>query len=84
MEEFDFQANWARMSSPPPSGTRCIVTDGDVIFIATYIIDSDGRSIWIFSGLTESDSKNFKVQGWMILPTPIKKIVEENEKRNDN
>ena len=64
--DFDFQANWSQMSTPPPSGTRCIVTDGNVIFIATYIVESDGRNIWFFSGLTENDSKNFKVKGWMI------------------
>jgi hypothetical protein len=88
MEEFDFQANWCDMATPPPSGTRCIVTDGEVIFIATYILETDGNNMWICSGLAETDSKNFKVQGWMPLPKPIlkpiEKIVKENEKRNDS
>jgi hypothetical protein len=83
MEEFDFQANWCGMSSPPPSGTRCIVTDGEVIFIATYILESGGN-IWIFSGLTESDAKNFKVHAWMALPKPSEKVTRENEKRDNN
>jgi hypothetical protein len=82
MDEFDFQANWCSMSTPPPSGTRCIVTDGEVIFIATYILENDGNNVWICSGLTEPNSKNFKVQGWMPLPKPIEK--KENEKSNNN
>jgi hypothetical protein len=77
--DFDFQANWSRMATPPPSGHRCIVTDGDVIVLATYIKDSDGHA-WIFSGINEADSKSFKVQGWMPLPHHIKKLIEINEK----
>jgi hypothetical protein len=71
--DFDFQANWSEMTTLPPSGTRCIVTDGDVIVIATYLYEESGN-IWIFSGLTESDSNKFRVQSWMELPKP-KKIV---------
>jgi len=67
--DFDFQANWSDMTMPPSSATRYIVTDGDVIVIATYLTESNGN-IWIFSGLTESDSKTFKVQSWMELPKP--------------
>lgn len=73
MEE-SFQAHWSRMSTPPVSGQRYMVTDGDVIVLATYIEDNKGN-MWIFSGLNESDSKTFDVQGWMPLPKPIKKIV---------
>lgn len=76
MENFDFQANWSRMSSPPPSGTRCIVTDGDVIVLATYLKDHDGHTAWFFSGIPDNDAKAFDVQGWMPLPRPIQKIVE--------
>jgi len=76
MEEFDIQANWIRPSDHfPASSTRCIVTDGDVIIIATYISDTDGHNIWIFSGLADNDAKTFNVQGWMPLPKPIKKLV---------
>jgi hypothetical protein len=84
MADFDFQANWCDMLSPPPSGTRCIVTDGEVIFIATYILENDGNNVWICSGL--EDSKNtFKVQSWMPLPRPITITnKKQDEKRNEN
>lgn len=75
MEEFDFQSNWLRMVTPPVSGTRCLVTDGDVIVIATYLVEADNNHVWIFSGLTEEDSKTFSVQAWMTLPNPAKKII---------
>ena len=81
MTEFDFQANWCDMSTPPPSGERCIVTDGEVIFIATYILETDGNNVWICSGLADSKN-NFKVQSWMPLPKPINK--KQDEKRNEN
>lgn len=75
MAEFDIQANWVRPSvSLPQSGTRCIVTDGDVIYAATYVCD-DSSSIWLITGLTEEVSKQFNVQGWIELPKPIKKVV---------
>ena len=79
MDEFDFQSNWCDMATPPISGTRCIVTDGEVIFIATYILETDGN-IWIYSGMSETDAKNFKVQAWMPLPKPI----EKHEKSDNN
>lgn len=74
--EFEFQANWSRMSEPPPSGKRYLVTDGHIIVIGTYIQDAMGCT-WIFSGLTGDDVDNFDVQGWMPQPKPIKKIVNE-------
>lgn len=75
MDESEIQEKWIRLTSAlPTSGNRCLVTDGDVIVIATYISESN-NSIWMFSGLNESDSKNFDVQGWMNLPKPPKKIV---------
>ena len=85
MEEFDFQTNWCDMSTPPPSGTRCIVTDGEVIFIATYILETSSN-VWIYSGMSETDSKNFKVRAWMPLPIlkPISKPTDKNEKSDNN
>lgn len=78
--EFDIQSNWIRPTdSWPSSGTRCIVTDGDVVFIATYISENNESHVWILTGLAESDSKNFDVQGWMPLPKQIKKLVKANE-----
>lgn len=82
MEE-TFKANWSRMSTPPLSGKRYIVTDGDVVVIATYLV-RDNENIWIFSGLNDIESKEFNVQGWMSLPTPIKKIVSHDEDNQAN
>jgi len=71
MEEF--KSTWTRPSVlTPPTGTRCLVTDGDVIVIGTYISESPDKCIWILSGLTETDSSTFDIQGWMPLPKPIK------------
>ena len=78
--EYDIQTNWIRPTTTlPPSGTRCIVTDGDVVVIATYISENNENCIWMLTGLTETDSKAFVVQGWMPLPKPIKKLVKANE-----
>ena len=83
MEKFDFQSSWFSMETPPQSGTRCMVTDSEVIFIATYILEPEGNSLWIFSGMTETEVRGFKVQNWMELPKPpVKKIVEENKANN--
>jgi len=79
MDEFDIQSNWVRpIESLPVSGTRCIVTDGDLVLIATYISDNN-ESVWMLTGLEESSSKSFDVQGWMPLPKTIKKLVKANE-----
>jgi len=69
------------MDTPPPSGTRCLVTDGDVVVIATYISDSqDSRKLWLFCGsVTEKEVGSFEVQGWMPLPRPIPKLVKVND-----
>ena len=77
MEEFDVQSNWVPITTPPLSGARYIVTDGDVIVIATYLSDIDGTSAWIFSGLTETDAKKFNVLAWMSLPRQFKKPVPQ-------
>lgn len=82
MEEL-FKASWSRMSTPPLSGKRYMVTDGDVVVIATYLV-RDNENIWIFSGLNEIESKEFNVQGWMPLPTPIKKIVSHEDNQESN
>jgi len=81
MNESEFTAVWSRMDTPPPSGTRCLVTDGDVVVIATYISDSsDKRTLWLFCGnIADKDAHTFEVQGWMPLPKPIPKLVKVNE-----
>ena len=86
MEEFDFQSNWLEMSTPPQSGIRCLVTDGYVIYIATYILETDGKQVWIFSGMTEEEAKNFKVHRWMELPKllQIEPVVVNNINKEKN
>ncbi len=79
MNEKEFTAVWSRMDTPPPSGARYLVTDGDVVIIGTYLSDVDGRNLWLFSGITEKDTGTFDVQGWMPLPRPIPKLVKVNE-----
>ncbi len=71
--------SWIFVDKLPNSGQRCLVTDGDTIYIATYISESNSSNIWIFSGLTESDSKSFKIQNWQPLPALPKKIVVYEE-----
>ena len=73
MDDGIFQSTWHRTTEPPHTGTRCIVTDGDVVVIATYISESVSSSIWLLSGIDESQVQKFKVQDWMPLPTPIKR-----------
>lgn len=77
--EFDIESNWIRPTDNlPPSGTRCIVTDGDVIIFATYVGDCG----WLFSEISSNCAKIFNVQGWMLPPKPIKKIVTYEEKKS--
>ena len=70
--------NWILVSDEiPNSGERCLVTDGDVVVIATYIIDSDNRKFWIFSSNAgEREDKTFNVQAWDYLPKPPEKLVK--------
>jgi hypothetical protein len=68
------------MTNPPSSGTRCLVSDGDVVVIATYIVESD-KTIWLFNGtIMDNVADTFNVQGWMPLPTPVKKVVVYEDK----
>jgi len=79
MNEYDFKADWLEMTViPPNSGERCLVTDGDIVVIATYLTDNKG-SIWIFSELNETKTKPFNVKVWMKLPIPRKSIIISNE-----
>ena len=69
MSEPEFTATWSRMTTPPISGTRCLITDGEVVVIATYLKDAvTGEAIWLFERLNESEYKPFDVQGWTYLP----------------
>jgi hypothetical protein len=84
MEEYEFKSYWSSMETPPGNATRCLVTDGELVVIATYINDCEKNSAWIFQGLTDGGT-TFQVIAWMNLPRPIQKpvLVEEvvvNEK----
>jgi len=82
MEKYEFIGHWTNASlETPPNATRCLVTDGELIVIATYIAD-ETHSLWMFQGL--GDTVEFNVIGWMELPRPMKKpIVIQNEKAMD-
>lgn len=84
--EYEFRGIWLRMTNPPPSGTRCLVTDGDVIVIGTYLSDKDsGQSLWLFNGaIPDKTPDTFNVQGWMLLPKPIKKVISYEEINKEN
>jgi hypothetical protein len=58
------------------------VTDGEHIYIATHILETDGNKIWIFSGMTGEEAKNFKVSHWMELPKP-RRIESEPKEKNE-
>ena len=68
MDEVDFTANWSDMTTPPSKGERCLVTDGELVVIGTYLTENDGSSIWLFAGFTENAAASFKVKQWMTLP----------------
>lgn len=81
MEEYEFQAVWQPFPiTGPPNATRCLVTDGDLVITATYLVDSSLQHVWIFSDVDHKE--NFKIIGWMPLPRPMPKPVEDivNEK----
>jgi len=58
----------------PSSGVRCLVTDGNVIVFATYLLNA-GEPTWLFSGLTDPNDKTFEVQAWTHLPKLPKTII---------
>ena len=79
MQEYEFVGHWTNKDTLPTNATRCLVTDGDLVIIATYLTDGT-KSTWMFHGLDEKDK--FNVIGWMELPRPMKKPEVEitNEK----
>jgi len=70
MDEYIFTQSWKPISTPPYNATRCLVTDGDIVIIATYVQNNDS-AMWMFQGL--SAGTPFDIIGWMELPKPIKK-----------
>ena len=77
METYEFTAIWNPSTELPASGTRCLVTDGDVVTFGTYAADTNSGH-WI---IPEVDAGHpFTVIGWMESPKPMQKRVVYVEK----
>ena len=81
MDKYEFIGHWSDMETPPANATRCLVTDGDIIVIATYVSDNGKNAAWMFQGLNEG--ANFRVIGWMPLPRPMEKPFVESVSKNE-
>lgn len=80
--KIDDNSEWFDVNeTTPASGLRYLVTDGHIILIATYIVEPNGKNIWIFSGLDDSSANTFVVHAWMPLPN-IPKLIIINEETN--
>jgi hypothetical protein len=78
METYEFIAIWHPSTEPPISGTRCLVTDGELVVFGTYVSDNNGIGHWI---IPEFDSSHtFMVIGWMDSPKPMQKRVVYDDK----
>lgn len=77
-EEYQFTGVWQPYPATGPStGTRCLITDGDLVMFGTYIADGTGNTIWL---IPEFNSDHpFNVIGWMDTPKPMKKRVVYDE-----
>ncbi len=84
MDEYIFTQSWIPISTPPLNATRCLVTDGDLVIIATYLCRDDLESpVWMFQGLSAGTPVD--VIGWMDLPKPMRKpakYVELSSEKN--
>jgi len=78
----DFESDWTPITTEtlPAPGQMCIVSDGDIVILATFTKNGD-EALWIFHGLTTSDHPEFKVLEWMPCPRPKTKR-KENEVGN--
>lgn len=76
-DTYEFISYWEGVETSPPNATRCLVTDGDLVVIATHLTDSD-KTTWMFQGLIDG-GKGFNVIGWMPLPRPMKKPIDKDE-----
>ena len=76
-EEYKFESGWIFSSHLPASGTRCIVTDGELVVFATYACHHGESGTWVIPEIHSSES--FRVIGWMPSPKPMKKAVPYNE-----
>lgn len=81
MDKYEFVGHWSDMDTPPTNATRCLVTDGDLVVIATYLSDKE-TSAWMFQGLTDGGA-SFKVIGWMPMPRPMEKPIVEPVSKNE-
>ena len=77
MEKYEFTAIWHPSTEPPASGTRCMVTDGELVVFATYVLNGNNGH-WL---IPECDSAHpFTVIGWMESPKPMPKRIVYVEK----
>lgn len=82
-KDYEFSGVWQPYPQTGPSNaTRCLVTDGDIVVIATYLTDNKETSAWMFQGLNDNGA-SFKVIGWMPLPRPMPKPVSEEPKKDE-
>ena len=70
-EEYKFESGWNFASNLPPIGTRCIITDGDLVVFATYV----SAGTWIIPEVNTIPEHPFKIIGWMPAPKPMRKTV---------
>lgn len=68
--------NWKRNieSSRPPENERVLVSDGEIISIASYIVENNNIT-WLFE---KSSFKDIKIFWWMNLPELPPKINKES------
>lgn len=78
MKEYEFQSSWILSSDPPISGTRCIVTDGELVMFATYVCDHENLGTWVLTGVEAT--LPFSVIAWMPSPKPFKKSIPYDDK----
>lgn len=69
MNDYKFESYWVTIIELPPSGTRCLVTDGEHITIATFVSSGEPPAVWLFSEVVGQ----FDIISWMPLPKTFKK-----------
>lgn len=78
MNDYEFTAIWQPYPATGPSpGTRCLITDGDLVMLGTYVTSGEGESIWLIPEF--NSDQPFDVIGWMDTPKPMKKRIVYNE-----
>ena len=79
MNYYEFRSRWIPINTPPGSGERCIVTDGEHVTLATYLVPGEPPAIWMFSEIEGS----FEVIGWMPVPKAMKLPISSLNSTNN-